>query len=162
MYKVVAKNADVKLYVDAPVFKLVDIPFVKPEWQTCRKIKALAYVAGSDSLHSPALAALDEWYQKDKDDFRKIIEGLRFLAEHKRFVVDGHHFRDSKHNPDVYEVRAYGGGEARLTFFLDGEDLVICAFPFDKDQGKDAQTELFSKTTRIMDLYFAYKKGQEK
>ena len=106
------------------------------------------------SKKSPALEALVDWSQNQKNDFKKISKVIERVGQNQR-VRDEKHVKKSS-NPkhrNVYEMRA-DKGHARLLFFYSEHEktaVFVCTNPFWK--GKGSQDQAFETCDQLRRLY---------
>lgn len=88
--------------------ELVELPWVKPEWQLRRGIRALAVDGESEALET-----LEEWLRSSSTEFKHVLSTLRVLGEGS---WNPNRTRPCSYD-GLFEIRRGHGGNARLFFF---------------------------------------------
>lgn len=136
-------------------FALVDIPGLTDEEQSCWKIKALAVIGEERKARSAVLEALVDWQKRHKQDWKRIVRSIKYVAGNEHHL-DKTKVEEDRKKRGGYEIRA-NACKLRLMFFKDTEEdsLVICALPFQKGKGfhdKD-QDAAFKRCADLKNIY---------
>jgi hypothetical protein len=134
--------------------KLIYIPYIKSEWQTIHKIKALE-INGK----APIIDELSKWEKGSLAEFKKIIKVMRLVASNKR-VRNENHVKRAKRYEDMFYMRAHKGS-ARVNFFYtkDDEEVVVCTSSYWKTKKSKAEQNRALKTAKdLKELFYSYYK----
>lgn len=139
-------------------FILLNIPGVDPMHQSAVQIRALCVGNKSDVL--PLLA---EWAIKEKPDHKKIIHAMQITAQTKRGEPISENHVKKCANPlygDVYEFRAHKGS-ARVMFFYETAELIVCTNVFWKKKSTDSQDAAFKRCFDVRKLWDKFKHANQ-
>jgi len=125
---------------------LVSIPHVKPEWEIAHRIRALS-VDGN----SPALVALDDLWERHREDYAKLLETIRLVVGNRR-LQNPNRVRKDERGEDIYEMK---GGHSRLFFFYASNDeIVVCTHHYWKAKPSKKEQDIeFRRCSRLRELY---------
>lgn len=146
---------DVNLYIDMS-FVLLKIPGVNniDPSKDLVQIRAL-----SIDGRCPLLSQLSKCASNSVDDYIKIQTAMRIAATTPRNgKISKKHVKECVGIPGVFEFRADKGG-ARVMFFYQADDLIICTDYFEKQPGraqtpteKAAQDKAFARCEQVKTL----------
>lgn len=138
---------------------LLKIPFVEPPIEETEVHIRVLSIDGKTKV----LEDLTKWATSEKADFRKIIHAMRIAAQTKRGgIIQERHVKACS-NPKyggVYEFRA-DKRHARVMFFYDSPELIICTNAFWKSTSKK-QDAAFKECWDIKSLWGTIKTNFQK
>ena len=119
-------------------YKLVDIPWVKKEWQTAHRIKAL-----SIDRRCEVLDFLSSWEADSYKHFKKIMASARMICENHR-IKNKNRVKDCVGHKNLLELKS-PKCKARLFFFYrsigSAEVLIVCTGGYWKSRGDTNKTK---------------------
>ena len=99
---------------------------------------------------SEALNGIKELKRNHPEDYKKIRRTARYVLCSSH-LINPNRVKESNQHQGIYEMR---GGQARLFFFFDNDQIVICTNLYWKTKGsKREQNRAFERCALLRDAY---------
>ena len=129
---------------------------VDERWETAHRIRVLVLDG-----KSPALKELNDLKSRHREDYDRLLQTIRLVAERHR-VFNENRVKKGRKYPEIYEMR---GGHARLFFFYtsDTQEIVVCASGYWKTKpSAEEQNLAFARANRLRSAYVEGLRGLER